>query len=103
MDEFKELAKKVDKLESQVDEIKDTLDEHSLTDVRLEEQLKGIKTEFLNIKQDVITTLNDHSQKTWKLIDKGIKIICILVGIICTMAGVKLLPEVLKILTGGML
>ncbi len=103
MDDYKQLSEKVDNLEKQVDEIKETLNGHSLADARFDEQLKSIRTQVLDIKQDVINTLNEHSEKTWKLIEKGTRVICALVAIICTMAGVKLLPDVLKILTGGIL
>lgn len=95
---YKELSAKVNRLEKQVDEIKETVDEHKMNDIRLQQKLKGLEHQVFSIKQDVITTLNDHSQKTWELINKGIKIICVLVAIICIMAGVKLLPDVFNVL-----
>lgn len=95
---YKELSAKVNRLEKQVEEIKETVDEHKMNDIRLQQKLKGLEHQVFSIKQDVITTLNDHSQKTWELINKGIKIICVLVAIICIMAGVKLLPDVFNVL-----
>ena len=95
---YKELSAKVNRLEMQVEEIKETVDEHKMNDIRLQQKLKGLEHQVFSIKQDVITTLNDHSQKTWELINKGIKIICVLVAIICIMAGVKLLPDVFNVL-----
>lgn len=97
---YKELSQKVERLEKQVYEIKTTLEKQGIADVRLEEKLRGLEHQVISIKQDVISTLNEHSAKTWDLINKGIKVICILVGIICLMAGVKLLPDILKLLGG---
>lgn len=95
---YRELSQKVSRLEKQVDEIKKTVDQHGITDVKLEQKLQGLEHQVLSIKQDVITTLNEHSQKTWELINKGIKVICVLVAVICLMAGVKLLPDIFKVL-----
>lgn len=95
---YKELSAKVNRLEKQVEEIKKTVDEHKMNDVKLEQKLKGLEYQVQSIKQDVITTLNNHSQKTWELINKGIKVICVLVAIICIMAGVKLLPDIFNVL-----
>lgn len=97
---YNELSAKVNRLEQQVDEIKKTVSEHRINDVRLSQKLKSLEQQVLSIKQDVITTLNDHSQKTWQLINKGIKVICALVAIICIMAGVKLLPDIFNVLGG---
>lgn len=94
---YKELSAKVNRLEQQVEEIKKTVDEHKMNDVRLEQKLKGLENQIISVKQDVITTLNYHSQKTWDLINKGIKVICVLVAIICLMAGVKLLPDIFNV------
>lgn len=95
---YKELSDKVNRLEKQVDQIKKTVEQHGITDVRLEQKLQGLENQVLSIKQDVISTLNEHSQKTWELINKGIRVICVLVGVICVMAGVKLLPDIVNIL-----
>lgn len=95
---YKELSAKVSSLEKQVAEIKRTVDSHGITDIKLEQKLKGLENQVESIKQDVITTLNDHSERTWELINKGIKVICVLVAIICLMAGVKLLPDIFSIL-----
>ena len=98
---YKELSAKVNRLEKEVGGIKKMVDEHKMNDVRLEQKLKELENQVISVKQDVITTLNDHSQKTWELIHKGIKVICVLVAIICLMAGVKLLPDICT-LVGGM-
>ena len=97
-DNYRQLSQKVNSLQKQVDEIKKTVDQHGLTDVRLEHKLQGLENQVLSIKQDVITTLNEHSRKTWELINKGIKVICVLVAVICLMAGVKLLPDIFSLL-----
>lgn len=94
---YKELSVKVKRLEEQVEKIKTIVDKQGIADARLEEKLKALEHQVMSIKQDVITTLNEHSDKTWTLINKGIKVICILVGIICAMAGVKLLPDVFSV------
>lgn len=96
----RELNDKVISLEKKVEKIQKHLTEQNIADVKLQGELKALQCEVLSIKQDVITTLNDHSKKTWDLINKGIKVICVLVGIICLMAGVKLLPDILKLLGG---
>lgn len=98
--QYHTLSEKVSTLEKQVNEIKTTLNKHDANDIRLEEKLQGLEHQVESIKHDVITTLNEHSQQTWQLIHQGIRVICILVGVICAMAGVKLLPEIFKLLGG---
>lgn len=98
--EIYELSQKVAKLEGEVVEIHKKLNEQGITDVKITENIKALESQVINIKQDVIKTLDDHSKKTWELIDKGIKVICVLVSVISIMAGVKLLPDIFKILGG---
>ena len=97
MDNYPEIASRVERLEQDVRDIKITLHSHGVADVRLEEKLNGLESQVLSIKHDVITTLNQHSVKTWGLVNQGIKVICVLVGVVCGMAGVKLLPDIIQL------
>lgn len=99
-DEIFTINKKIANLEDEIKKIHTTLHEYGKADVRLEETLKSLELQLISIKQDVVATVQDNSQKTWELIHKGIKIIIALVAIICLMAGVKLLPEFFNILGG---
>lgn len=91
---------RVENLEKEVKRMNDTISDHGIVDATMAANFKSLETQFIDIKQDVISTLNQHSQRTWDLINKGIKVICVLVGIVCTLAGVKLLPEIIKLLGG---
>lgn len=102
-----DVLRRIDTLENQIEVIKIHLNKKDIHDASLQQKLVGlenqftsIKSEVTSIKTEVISTLNAHSDKTWGLIYKGMQIIIVLVAIVCLMAGVKILPEILKL--GGM-
>lgn len=99
-DKVKALEHRVMSIEQHVQRIDETLHTQNITDVKLQQELQSLREQVLGIKKDVIDTLNEHSKQTWALVNKGMKVICLMVGFICLMAGVKLLPDILQILGG---
>lgn len=94
------ILRRIDTLENQLGLIEVQLNNKDVKDSVLQEKFLSLEYQFTSMKTEVITTLNLHAEKTWSLIYKGMKIIIILVSIVCLMAGVKVLPEILKL--GGM-
>lgn len=92
-----EVIKRLDDMDTRLDKLEKALQEQELADVRFEEQFKSMKQEFVNLREDVLITVREHSSQTWKLINKGLKIIIILVVVIVTLAGVKLSSDLLTL------
>ena len=100
-DEIVQINQKIESLEDEIKKIHTTLHEYEMVDVKLTQSIQSLEAQLLGIKQDVIKTVEDNSRRTWELINKGIKIIIILVSFICLLAGIKIAPDLLKAL-GGM-
>lgn len=72
-------------------------------DVRIE-GIKGlvqsIDSKLLDFKSEVVSIVSENTKNTWGLINHSIKIIMVLVLIIVTFSGVKMYPELFKIIGG---
>ena len=80
-------AKELNKLEQRVNELEMQLDFNAKT---VAKQMSSLVDANEEMKRYVKEMLNEYQSKTWNLVDKLIKFIFILVGIIALFAGIKL-------------
>lgn len=94
-----EAIRRIEGVEKRLDKIEQEITEQSKTDLMLKSELQAVRSEFFSMKEDVLSTIRDHTNKTWSLIEKGGKIIMWLIIVIVALAGLKLGPEIIKSLT----
>lgn len=94
-----EAIRRIEGVEKRLDKIEQEITEQSKTDLMLKSELQAVRSEFFSMKEDVLSTIRDHTNKTWSLIEKGGKIIIWLIIVIVALAGLKLGPEIIKSLT----
>jgi uncharacterized coiled-coil protein SlyX len=80
-------AKELNKLEQRVNELEMQLDFNAKT---VAKQMSSLVDANEEMKRFVKEMLNEYQSKTWNLVDRLIKFIFILVGIIALFAGIKL-------------
>jgi len=80
-------AKELNKLEQRVNELEMQLDFNAKT---VAKQMSSLVDANEEMKRYVKEMLNEYQSKTWNLVDRLIKFIFILVGIIALFAGIKL-------------
>ena len=93
-----ELVRRVSNVEDRIEKLEGKVEKINVVDVGVKSDIKSLKTEFSNVKNDVLATLQDHNEKTWKLTDKLGKIIVVLLIAILLLVGIKIAPEILKLL-----
>ena len=93
-----ELVRRVSSVEDRIEKLEGKVEKMNVVDVEVKSDIKSLKAEFSNVKNDVLATLQDHNEKTWKLMDKLGKIIVILLIVILLLVGVKIAPEIIKLL-----
>lgn len=93
-----ELVRRVSSVEDRIEKLEGKVEKMNVVDVEVKSDIKSLKAEFSNVKNDVLATLQDHNEKTWKLMDKLGKIIVILLIVILLLVGVKITPEIIKLL-----
>lgn len=91
----KDLCRRVNDLETKYDELNDKISKQDVVDAELKKDIVRISGEVKTMKTDVLTILNKHTDKTWSLIERCVKVIVLLIAIVTIMAGVKLAPEIL--------
>ena len=93
-----ELVRRVSSVEDRIEKLEGKVEKMNVVDVEVKSDIKSLRAEFSNVKNDVLATLQDHNEKTWKLMDKLGKIIVILLIVILLLVGVKITPEIIKLL-----
>jgi len=93
-----ELVRRVSNVEDRIEKLEGKVEKLNAVDVEVKSDIKSLKTEFSNVKNDVLATLQGHNEKTWKLMDKLGKIIVVLLIAILLLVGIKIAPEILKLL-----
>ena len=93
-----ELVRRVSSVEDRIEKLEGKVKKMNVVDVEVKSDIKSLRTEFSNVKNDVLATLQDHNEKTWKLMDKLGKIIVVLLIAILLLVGIKIAPEILKLL-----
>lgn len=88
-------------LKSQVSEIDDLKSRMDTSDAVIKEKIIALEDKVILIKQEMLSLQKEFMDKLWKLINNGVKIIVILIIVIVTLAGVKILPDIFSTL-GGM-
>ena len=98
--ELEQLSSKINNMESDIQDIKEHLYNSDIDKAQLKEKFTSLETQFIDVKQDIVNTINKHNEQIWKLVQTGVKVICVLVGVICTISGVKALPDIISFLGG---
>ena len=93
-----ELVRRVSSVEDRIEKLEGKVEKMNVVDVGVKSDIKSLRTEFSNVKNDVLTTLQDHNEKTWKLMDKLGKIVVVLLIAILALVGIKIAPEIMKLL-----
>lgn len=93
-----ELVRRVSSVEDRIEKLEGKVKKMNVVDVEVKSDIKSLRAEFSNVKNDVLATLQDHNEKTWKLMDKLGKIIVVLLIVILLLVGIKIAPEILKLL-----
>lgn len=65
----------------------------------IELKIDNVEEGFKSLKKELTQIVSANTEKTWQLIYKGVKIIIALVVCIIVLSGVKLTPEILKLLS----
>lgn len=87
---------RVQTIEERMDKIEDKIVLHGEANVSIQGDLRAMRNEFTDLKSDVLKTVKEQTDRTWMLIDRGGKVILILITIIVIFSGTKLGPEILK-------
>lgn len=95
-----DVLRRVRALEYQVVDLNKKMQAGEVCDAETKADIKNLSKDFESLKVDILGTVREHTDKTWKLIDKGLKIIIVLVIFILAIVGVKVGPEILKFLGG---
>lgn len=82
------------KVENRMDKMEEELKAQGKTDVAVLEQMKALRNDYASLKADVLLTVKEHTDRTWKLINTTFKVIMVLISIIVAFAGLKLGPEI---------
>jgi septal ring factor EnvC (AmiA/AmiB activator) len=93
-----DLIRRIDTLEKKVTELEDKVNQQEIVDAEIKGEIKSLSREFESVKTEVLQLVKDHTDRTWKLVDKSWKIIVTLVSIILVVAGVKISPDLLRML-----
>lgn len=93
-----DVLRRVNNIEERMDKMEEKLIVQMETDVEMKADMKAMRTEFTGLKNDVLMTVKDHTDKTWALINRSWKVIMILIAIIVLFSGVKMGPEIIKAL-----
>ena len=93
-----ELVQRVSSVEVRIEKLEGKVEKMNVVDMEVKSDIKSLRTEFSNVKNDVLATLQDHNEKTWKLMDKLGKIIVVLLIVILALVGIKIAPEIMKLL-----
>lgn len=88
------------KVEDRLEQLEKAMHEKDVAAAITEQQIQGLKQDFADLKCDVLTALKLQNERTFGLIEKGIKIIIGLIVFIMLLSGVKIMPELLKLLGG---
>jgi hypothetical protein len=90
------IQEQINKVQEQVDGISKTVVDQNMDISKIYTEVSKLGEQVVCIKQDVIATISSQTNKIWELVNKGMKIIIALIVIICSAAGIKLLPEILN-------
>lgn len=100
-----ELEKRATNIEKSIIQIQQEINNQDKEDLKLDMKLRQLQDEFKELKEEIVFTVHDQTEKTWELIHKGseminkeLKILFSLILLLLTIAfGVKVAPEFLKI------
>lgn len=91
--DLRDIERKIDKIESKVNKLDEKCQQQELVSNSFTHEIRSLKQEFLNLKGEVITIIQDTTEKTWKLINIFSKLIIVLITIIIGFSGIKLVSE----------
>ena len=99
------ILRRVDRIEARVENIEKTISafaENDKVHTATAYEVKALKKEVGQLKEEILVTIKEHTDKTWELINSEQKFIKILIFIILVMTGVRLGPDILSFLGGLM-
>jgi len=96
VEEHKDVLRRLKAIEDRLTVLEKEVSEHGKTDITVSAEIKSLQKEFDTLRIDVLDTVKGHTDKTWKLIDRMLKIIVGLIIATLVIAGVARGPEVVK-------
>lgn len=94
-----DILRRLTAVETRIEKLENQIVQYGIVDATLTAELKSLKTDFTNLKAEVLEVIKNQTEKIWDLIYKSWKLIMLLVTIIIALVGVKLAPEILKAIT----
>lgn len=91
-----DVMRRLNTVERRIDKIEDQIAQYGIADATLTVELKSLRADFAELKEEVLTTVKEQTSKTWKLIEKLWTIIIVLISSLLLVAGVKIAPDLLK-------
>ena len=99
-EQHQDVLRRIKCVEDRLTKLEDRVNTQEVVDMEVRGEIVALHKEFTNLKIDVISTLKDHTDRTWGLMNKMGKVIIILIIIITIFAGIRLGPEILKLFGG---
>lgn len=93
-----DVLRRVRALEYRVTDLEKKATSREVCDAETKIEIKNLSNEFASLKTDVLSTVKDHTDKTWGLINRGIKVIIALIIVILVVVGIKVGPDLIKLL-----
>lgn len=95
----KDILRRLTIVENEIKTLEEKIIQCGINDATITAELQSLRNDFNSLKADVLMTIKDHTDRTWKLIERSWKMIVVLISVIILMVGVKIGPEILKLLS----
>lgn len=100
MSEHTDILRRLKCVEERLDKVEDRVSAQEVVDVGIKTDVKAMRNEFSLLRDDVLKVVSNHTDETWKLMNKGLKLIIVLIIVIVSLAGIKMLPELIGTMLG---
>ena len=85
-------------LEVKVEDLERCTSVQAVVDAEIARDIKALSSEVKILRTETLATIKEHTEQIWNLINRGVKIIIGLVVIITVLAGVRVGPDIIKML-----
>lgn len=92
-----DILRRIVGIEGRVTKLEEKVTDQDKADISVDKDLESLKREFTTLKEEVMTTVNFYTEKTWGLINTGMRIILVLIAMVLLLVGVKVAPALLSI------
>ena len=97
-EQHEDVLRRLDIMEKRIWKTEQALASQDKADLQANLELHSLRKDFIDLREDVLTTLKSYTERTWKLVDNAVKLIIVLVVIIVAITtGLKFGPELLKL------